>query len=258
MPSLASPAVSDRPLQILRRGFPGSPGLDIALSRALLIHASDGVIAETFRLNRPGRVVAFGKQDTLAPGYRSAAAAARAVGYDAVERLAGGRAAVFHEGTLAFSWAVPDSQPKERITERFEALTRLIVGAFGRLGVTAEVGEVPGEYCPGGHSVHVGDRKLMGVGQRLARNAAHVGGVIVVTRSEALRDVLVPVYEALGLEWNPATAGALDDVLPGVGLHDVEEAVLAELGVTRRLEPAKPSADLMTLARDLAGEHLSP
>lgn len=228
------------------------------MSRALLLHASDGLIGETFRLNRPGRVVAFGKRDTLASGYRSAVASARGLGYDAVERLAGGRAAVFHEGTLAFSWAVPDERPKETITARFETLSRLMVGAFRRLGVGTEVGEVPGEYCPGTYSVHAGNLKLMGVGQRLARSAAHVGGVIVVTRSAALREVLAAVYDALGLEWDPATAGALEDVLPGVGLQDVEEAVLAELEESRQLVPARPSADLMTLARELASEHLSP
>ena len=38
----------------------------------------------------------------------------------------------------------------------------------------------------------------MGVGQRLVRGAAHVGGVVVVDQGDRIRDVLLPVYDALG------------------------------------------------------------
>ncbi len=233
--------------------------MDIAVSRALLLGVSDGDLGETFRLNRPGRVVAFGKRDTLEPGYRPAAAAARDRGYEAVERLAGGRAAVFHEGTLAFSWSIPDAAPRERIGERFESLTALVVAAMARLGINGEVGELPGEYCPGTYSVHVGGMfKVMGVGQRLARRAAHVGGVIVATGSDDLRAILNPVYEELGLPWDPATGGSLEDAAPGLSLDDVEGAVLDELAA--RYEVAESRLEAATIARAgaLAPEHLSP
>lgn len=68
--------MTDTPLRLITAGFPADPGLDIALSRALLLRASDGEIPETFRLNQTGRVVAFGKRDAIAAGYPAAVAAA--------------------------------------------------------------------------------------------------------------------------------------------------------------------------------------
>ena len=56
----------------------------------------------------------------------------------------------------------------------------------------------------------------MGVGQRLVRGAAHIGGVVVVDHGDRIRDVLVPVYRALGLDWDPRTAGSLADRSPGI------------------------------------------
>jgi len=246
-------------LRVIRDGYPDEPGLDTALSRALLLAASAGEIPETFRLNRPGRVVAFGKRDTISPQYPAAVAAARAGGYQAVERLAGGRAAVFHEGTLAFSWAIPDPAPRSGITTRFEMLSDLMVRAFSRLGIDAGVGELQGEYCPGSYSVHAGGTiKLMGVGQRLTRGAAHIGGVVVVSHSQALRDILIPVYAALDLDWDPATAGAIQDVVPGVTLQETADAILGELALSRNLLAGSFSPETLQKGRELVSDHVAP
>ena len=154
----------------------------------MLRAASEGSITETFRINVPGRVVAFGKRDTIDRRYPAAVDAATEAGFAAVERMAGGRAAVFTEHTLSFAWTIPDVDPRPGITARFAALAELVVDAFARLGIMSDIGEIPGEYCPGSWSVHHDGRlKLMGVGQRLARNAAHVGGVIVVGRPDLVR-----------------------------------------------------------------------
>src|SRR5436190_327614 len=78
------------------------------------------------------------------------------------------------------------------------------------LGVDARVGEIPGEYCPGAYSVNArGATKLAGIGQRMIRGAAHMGGVVVATGADQIADVLVPVYEALELDWDPATSGSV-------------------------------------------------
>jgi octanoyl-[GcvH]:protein N-octanoyltransferase len=252
--------VTAAPTILLQRdGYPERPALDTALSRALLRRASDGELAETFRLHVPGRIVAFGKQDVISPGYAAAVAAARSAGFAAVERLAGGRAAVFHERTLAFSWTIPDPDPRSGITARFRAVSDLMARAFSRLGGDARVGELPGEYCPGTYSVNLdGAIKVMGVGQRLARGAAHVGGVVVVGGSDLVREVLIPVYRALDLEWRPATAGALEDRLPGLTTGAAAAAILRELGETARLVESTTDAATMRLASALEADHLSP
>src|SRR5688500_19954250 len=129
---------------------------------------AEGALPETLRLARPAAVVAFAKRDALAPGYARALAAARAHGFGAILRLAGGRAAVFHEGTLELAHAVPDPDPRRTIHDRFEATAELIARALAGLGIDARVGEVPGEYCPGRWSVNAGGaRKLAGIGQRV-------------------------------------------------------------------------------------------
>jgi lipoate-protein ligase A len=208
------------------------------------------------RLYVPGREVAFGKRDTIAPEYPAAVAAAAAAGFASVERLAGGRAAVFTEHTIAFSLAVPDDDPRISIHTRFREISGLIVAALDRLGVLSAIGEVPGEYCPGDFSVHHGGRiKLVGVGQRLAKHAAHVGGVIAVNRTDLLLRALVPVYEALRLEWRPETAGSLGDVRR-VTNEDVVAALLHEFRSRYDVTKGRIPADLADAARAISRRYL--
>lgn len=202
-------------LTLIRESRPGP--LDVAISHSILSAVATGAMGPTLRLHVPGALVAFGRADRVSPGYAAAVRAAEAHGFAAVERLAGGRAAVFHEATLAFSLALPEPEPKTGIRERFEMVSHLMADAFETLGVDARVGEIAGEYCPGQWSVNVGGKvKVMGVGQRLVRGAAHIGGVVVVDEGHRIRDVLIPVYRALGLDWDPRTAGSLADRSPGI------------------------------------------
>lgn len=218
-----------------------------------------GELPETLRLARPGRIVAFGKRDVIDPGFADAVGAARSRGYEAIERLGGGRAAAYHEGTLVFSHAVADPDPKAGIDPRFEAIAGIGAAALRRLGVDARVGEVRGEYCPGSHSVNAaGRRKLMGLGQRLVAGAAHVGAVAVVDRADLVNGVLVPVYEALGLGLDPAATGSVAGEVPGVSVDDVRAALLSEYAARYELEPAELDEETLARARRLAPEHASP
>ncbi len=224
-----------------------------------MLRVAAGELPETLRIARPGSIVAFGKRDVVSSGYGEAVRSARELDFEAIERLAGGRAAVFHHDTISFAHAVPDRDPRSGVTERFEATAGLVAAALARFSIDARVGEVGGEYCPGEHSVNVGGaRKLMGVGQRLVAGGVHVGGVIVVDGADRVRDVLVPVYGALGLDWRPETTGSVAEESPGVSWDDVVEVVLAEYGERYELEPAELDPATLELARRLAPEHLSP
>ncbi len=242
---------------LLGGSWPDEPGLDTALSKLILEKVSAGEMPATVRLYVPGREVAFGKRDTVTPHYGDAVAAAREAGFAPVERLAGGRAAVFSEHTIAFSLALPAADPRTTIYDRFEQISGLIVDAFWRLGVASAVGEIPGEYCPGEFSVHHDRRiKLMGVGQRLARRAAHIGGVIAVNRTDLLLRALIPVYRALQLEWRPATTGSLGDVQQGVGNDDVIAAVKAELAEYFELTRDRIDQETVDAARAEAAQYV--
>ncbi len=247
-----------KPLRLHRQAFQDDPALDVAVSRAILSRVAAGELPETVRVTRPGAMVAFGRQDVVSARYGAALRVAREGGFEAIERLAGGRAAVFHERTLAIAHARADEEPQAHIYPRFEEWSGLIAAALGRIGVDAGVGEVPGEYCPGGYSVHAGGRiKLAGIGQKLVKRAGHLGGVLVVGDSQRIRRVLVPVYEALGLEFDPATAGSVEDVLPGISLDDVEAALLEELSQLYELDETELDEATIALAHELRAEHLA-
>jgi lipoate-protein ligase A len=226
------------------------------VSRALLERVARGELPETFRLARPGAMVAFGRQDANSPGYPAAVAAARAGGFEAVERLAGGRAAVFCEHTIAFAWAGRARDTWAGTHDRFAVIAAIVERALAGLGVDARIGETPREYCPGEYSVNArGRTKLAGIGQRLISGAWHIGGVIVVSEADRVRDILLPVYAELGLDWDPATAGAIADEVPGTTWEQVADAFLSELPAH---EPAELDAETLALAQRLEPEHRSP
>ncbi len=240
-------------LRLIRHSFPDQPELSTAISRTILRRVAAGELPPTIRIHRPGNEVAFGRQDLASPGYEAAAEAARAAGFAAVERLAGGRAAVFHSGTIAFARSYADPRPPKRTYARFEEMAGLIADALSGLGVDARVGEVPGEYCPGAYSVNArGATKLAGIGQRMIRGAAHMGGVVVASGGREIARVLEPVYAALELEWDPATSGSVSEELgreadPG----ELEEALIAELGRRYELVDSELDQETMRLASEL-------
>jgi lipoate-protein ligase A len=244
------------PLRLITQGFPDRHAYGTAVSEAIMTRVAAGELPATVRVHRPGRELAFAKQDRAAPGFPAAVQAARAAGFEPVVRLAGGRAALFHEGTLAFAWSTPAQMPTRTTHERFALFAGVIERALARLGVDARIGEIPGEYCPGAWSVNAGGRiKLAGIGQRIVSGAAHLGAVLVVTDSELVRRTLEPVYAALDLDWEPATAGAIEDEVPGASLDDAERAVLAELAELFTLTEAELDERTLELAAGLEAEH---
>ena len=115
----------------------------------MLTRVGAGELPETIRLARPEPMVAFGKQDAIAPGYSEAVRAARAGGFEPVLRLAGGRAAVFHEGTIGLAHAraggaAPGAHPGALRGDGRDRARRAGRG----LGVDARVGEVAGRVLP--------------------------------------------------------------------------------------------------------------
>ncbi len=227
------------PLRVVRQAFPDSPAFGTAVSRAILNRVGHWRAARRrFASTAPAPTLAFSRQDRASPGFAAAVRAAREAGFQPVLRLAGGRAAVFHEGR---PWPArgrsptPARRPAPRnASGSWPSCSR---AALGGLGVDARVGEVPREYCPGAWSVNAGGRtKLVGIGQRLIAGAAHRGAVVVVGGSERIRGVLVPVYDALGLDWDPATAGSVEDEIGEVELAAVEDAILAGLSEQPRAD----------------------
>ena len=124
--------------------------------------------------------------------------------------------------------AHPDPRAGHR--ERFAAAGACLAGGLRALGVDARVGRVPGEYCPGDHSVNAGGRtKLVGTAQRITRYGYLFSAVVLVRDPEPVRAVLAAAYPQLGLEWDPATVGCVADDVPGVTAADVAEVLVPRM-----------------------------
>jgi octanoyl-[GcvH]:protein N-octanoyltransferase len=231
----------------------------MAVSHALLVRVARGEVGPTVRLYRPGPTVAFGRLDSLRPGYAAAVAAARGQGFEPVLRPAGGHAAAYNPLSLGIDEVTADPAAMVHTRDRFRAVAALLAGALGTLGVDARVGAVAGEYCPGDFSVNArGAVKLVGTAQRVVRGGAFLGITVVVGDGAAIRGVLEDVNAALALVWDPATAGAVEDEAPGTTVDEVERAVLAAYAQRHELVEDELDESTLALAHELEERHRIP
>jgi octanoyl-[GcvH]:protein N-octanoyltransferase len=212
-------------LLVVRETAARPPALEVAVAHALLERPELGPV---LRLYRPAPTVAFGRLDTLRPGYGAAVTAAHEHGFEPVLRAPGGHAVAYHEGCLGIDEVIPEADPIAGMHDRFAATGELLAAALRSLGVDSRVGRVPREFCPGDFTVNARGRvKLVGTAQRVVRHGSLLAGSVAVTGASQLRAVLDDVYRALGLDWDPATVAAVEDEVAGVRLEAVERAVLA-------------------------------
>lgn len=214
-----------------------SADLDYAIS--LLRAAQSGALTVPLvRVYRPRPTVAFGQRDVRLDGFEQAWRACLGHGFDPVVRRAGGRAAAYHEGSLVVDHLEPDADAMQGFRDRFAGFGELFAQVFREAGVPAAVGEIHGEYCAGEFSVHTplppqadgaprGPVKLVGTAQRVVKGAWLFSSSIVVEQPEPIRAVLVDVYRALGLDWDPATAGAATDAVPGITVDSYADRLRA-------------------------------
>jgi octanoyl-[GcvH]:protein N-octanoyltransferase len=218
---------------------------DAARRLALLADVGEGRSPQLVRLLRPAPTAAFSRRDALLPGFEAAQEVARAHGFAPVVRPVGGRMAPYHLDTLVIDVIGRSDDPRRGMTERFELVADALVEVLEGLGLDARMGELPREYCPGKHSVHViapglppGATKVAGTAQRQTRRAFLVSALLVVDGSAPLRAVTTDVYAALGLDLDPATVGAVADHVPGDHRVTVEEVAAALVpALAGRLEP---------------------
>jgi octanoyl-[GcvH]:protein N-octanoyltransferase len=255
---------------------PRPPALEVAVAHALVSRVNEGSVDALVsrvdqgsvdalvsrvdqgsgdalvRLYRPAPTVAFGRLDRLRPGFAAAVAAARAHGFEPVLRAPGGHAVAYHEGCLGIDELLGEADPIAGMHDRFARSGARLAGALRSLGVDARVGPVPREFCPGEFTVNArGALKLVGTAQRVVRHASLLAASVAVSGAERLRAVLVDVYAALELDWDPATVGAVGDEV-AVGLDDVEAAVLAAYDPPRFVAL---DAATLALAEELEPQH---
>jgi len=244
-------------INVISGHLTGDAALDTAVSRAILQRVGSGDLPETLQVGMAHRVVAFGKHDTLSDDFPLAVDVAAERGFDSTVRIAGGRAVVFHPAIVRFAWTMPALEPASTMHARFEQISTAVVDTLARFRVPAVIGELPGEYCAGSYSVHlVGGGKVMGVGQRLTRTAAQVGGMIVVEDTQSINAVLEPIYDLLGLTMDPTVTGCVGDAVR-VDAPSIAAALVDHLARERAIHPTAPDVDTMTLASTLRPAHVA-
>lgn len=195
------------------------------------------------RVWKPPRQVAFGRRDATADGYERAREAARDRGYEPLERSVGGRAVAYTGETVAFASVAPTDDERDGIQHRYDEATDRLKLAFRDLGAPVRSGEPDASFCPGDHSLQH-DGKLAGIAQRVRREHALVGGcVVAVERDETnLTAVLEPVYEALGVPFDPATVGSVEGAGGPGDADSVVDAIEAAFVGDRDAEVVAASA----------------
>lgn len=207
---------------------------DLAYSTALLRSVQHGTIAGPIvRIYRPQPTVSFGQQDVRMDGYQQARELSEQHGFAPMVRRVGGRAAAYHPRSLVIDHIQPEADAMFGFRNRFAYFGELLTATLEQLGVDAAVGEIPGEYCAGEYSVHAvlesGQRiKLAGTAQRVVKGAWLFSTSLVVEDSRSVREVLTDVYAALGIEFDPTTAGAAADAVPGITVDEVTDELLAQ------------------------------
>lgn len=181
--------------------------------RTIFDQVASGERPATVSITPSTRHVGVTRRDTFRPGFADAVRAANGEGYPVLVRSSGGGATAADTGTFGFSIIRPAGDDLGRgIPERYDEAAALVLGAFSRLGLVAEVGEVRDEFCPGDHSVRVGGwedgMKLCGIAQRVTKRATSVGGIVLVEGEGDLTRVLEKVYGAMRLPFRPGSVGS--------------------------------------------------
>ncbi|WP_051620060.1 lipoate--protein ligase family protein [Haematomicrobium sanguinis] len=222
------------------RSLGAAEDLDYALT--LLRAVQSGDLGAMVRIYRPEPTVSFGQRDARLPGFAHASRRSAELGFTPVIRKAGGRAAAYHRGSLVVDHLEPNDDAKIETQARFVGFANLFVEALESIGVSAGVGEIPGEYCPGEFSVHgktmSGTKiKLIGTAQRVVKGAWLFSSSIVVENTPPIREVTEAVYDALGLDLDPATIGSAQDLNALVTTEMVSRAIEGAYRRRTSLEP---------------------
>jgi octanoyl-[GcvH]:protein N-octanoyltransferase len=249
-------------MELLMPGRFVDPATAYGYQRAVFEGVASGERGPTISITPSTRHVGVTKRDTFRPGFEGAVRAANAENYPVLVRGAGGGRAAADAGTFGFSIIRPadDPAPRETIEDRYDEAAEFVLAAFGRLGVTAEVGEVRDEFCPGDHSIRVGDRdsgmKVVGIAQRITRRATSVGGIVLVHGETDLALVLERVYSAMNLPFRAGSVGSLRRAGHPASVDEAIRAFAEEAGY--RYDATHTPLDARTIdqARRNGSEHL--
>ena len=188
--------------------------------------SSSGLI----RIYRPTPTAAFSRRDSQHPGYEHARGAVIGLGFVPTVRPTAGHLAIYGNGSVILDVVSPHRDPRRDPLGRFATMARLLSGLLISLGVDARIGAVDGEYCPGRFSVNAaGQRKLVGLSQRMTANAYYLGAVIAVEPDKYALRATQQAYPLLDLDIDASTFGALAEEVDGISVDIFIDSLVAML-----------------------------
>lgn len=220
------------------------------LQQAVLEEVSAGYRGPAALLWTSSRYIGATHPEARLSGFNEALRFAEASGFPVLIRNSGGGAVAANEGSISFSLTSPVEDLRHGLYERYTEGADLVVAALGKLGVTAEAGEVEGEFCPGAYSVRSGGYsgfKIAGLAQRVTRRAARMEALILVTKTAELRGVLEPFYGALGLPFRPESVADL----PGTEVPRAIKALADVVGERYEAKKVEIGEETFRRARSL-------
>lgn len=241
----------------------GGPAIELAASHALLVQAGQGVFDHAIRMYQPRRnAIVFSTSERNNPAFEEAVRVAEGSGFAPAVRVVGGRAVACGVESLVIDIIRRERGDVAAHSGRFETYGRRIASTLSAFGVDARPGAVPGEFCPGNHSVNVGGRvKVVGTAQRVNRNAWMFSMVVIVGGDlDRVRAVLGSVYALMGHDFDPESVGSLAAEVPDLNRVDLRAALRAALigdhePVAQRFDQTAMDLATQLLPRHRALEH---
>ncbi|MCH6472601.1 lipoyl protein ligase domain-containing protein [Sinomonas terrae] len=226
---MSEEAFGSGPVALVQDGRPRAGRADMELVHSGLASLARGARGE-LNVARPAPTAAFSRRDSMLDGHPVAQAWLESKGFAPIIRPVGGHLAVYGPGDLVIHLWAPHPEARSHIRHRFRLFGEALARSLQGLGVDAQVGPVPGEYCTGEFSVNDSGRtKLAGTGQRITKHGYLFSAVVMVEDASPARSVLGEAYGMLGLDFREESVGCVADSAPGATVGDLREAVVDEL-----------------------------
>ncbi|MFB6282360.1 MAG: lipoate--protein ligase family protein [Halobacteria archaeon] len=201
-----------------------NPGTEAEDVSSLLLRKAEDTGSPIYVVDSPDPTVSFGRRDGEKDGFGEARRVAEKRGYNVKVRRTGGGAVIHDGNTLGFAAAFPVRRSKTGIQERYEAVIESLARELRLLDPGVEEREPEGSFCPGQHSLSNETGKVVGISQKVRKDAAVVAGIINLELCDHVPILYFEVYDALGCSLDPDTVGRLS-----TSSSSVEEAVEVSL-----------------------------
>lgn len=172
---------------------------ELALTDALLLHASESGESTLHLWESTRPTVLLGMMDTKLPRFQEACRALLNQSYDVLVRQSGGLAVPSDPGILNFSLILKNPLDQRLTIEEgyqlaLALLEHTLVSEQGRL----VAGEVPQSYCPGSYDVSIQHKKIMGLSQRRVKEGLGIMGYLGVHGDQTARSQLIQHFYTTG------------------------------------------------------------